>query len=249
MDTVLVTGASAGFGAAIARRFGAQGKRQILVARRVARLDALRQELSADRTLAIGLDVRDRTAVAQTIGDLPAAWKDVDCLVNNAGLAVGLSPAWQADLDDWETMVDTNIKGLTYLTRAILPNMIERGQGHIVNIGSIAGAWPYPGGNAYGATKAFVAQFSRNLRADLHGTGVRVTNIEPGLAQTEFSVVRFKGDQEKAAAVYQGTIPLYAEDIAECVVWATAQPAHVNINSIEVMPTAQSWAALAVARK
>jgi 3-hydroxy acid dehydrogenase/malonic semialdehyde reductase len=172
----------------------------------------------------------------------------VDVLVNNAGLALGLEPAQAADLDDWETMVDTNIKGLMYCTRAILPGMVERKRGHVVNVGSIAGAWPYPGGNAYGATKAFVAQFSRNLRADLLGKNIRVTDVEPGLAETEFSVVRFKGDQERADKVYTGTQPLTGVDIAEIVHWVVSLPAHVNVNSVEVMPTGQAWGPLAIHR-
>jgi 3-hydroxy acid dehydrogenase/malonic semialdehyde reductase len=169
-------------------------------------------------------------------------------LVNNAGLALGLEPAHKASLDDWDTMVDTNIKGVMYCTRAILPGMVARSRGHVVNIGSIAGSWPYPGGNVYGASKAFVQQFSRNLRADLLGTQVRVTNIEPGMAETEFSKVRFKGDDEKAHKVYLGAEPLLPEDIADIVVWVSSVPARVNINSVEVMSVCQSWGPLAVHR-
>lgn len=177
---------------------------------------------------------------------IPEEYSKIDILVNNAGLALGLEPAHQADLTDWNRMVDTNIKGLYLMTRKILPGMVERKSGHIINIGSIAGNYAYPGGNAYGATKAFVKQFSRNLRADLLGTQVRVTNIEPGLAETEFSLVRFHGDKDKADNVYKGANPLTAEDIAESVLWAAEQPQHVNINSIELMPTSQAWAALAI---
>jgi len=172
----------------------------------------------------------------------------VSLLVNNAGLAVGLDPAWKADLDDWDTMIDTNIKGLTYVTRALLSGMIELGQGHVINLGSIAGSYTYPGANTYGATKAFVERFSLNLRSDLHGTAVRVTNIEPGLAETEFSVVRFKGDDDKADSVYKGTKPLQPEDIAESIVWCASLPPHVNINRLEIMPTGQSFGPLPIVR-
>jgi len=245
---IMVTGASAGFGEAIARKFTLAGWSAVLVARREKRLHDLRTELGRDKTHAVVLDVRHRGSVLQAIGDLPADWNKIDCLVNNAGLALGLEPAWESELDDWDTMVDTNIKGLTYLTRAVLPGMVDRGRGHIINIGSIAGSWPYPGSNVYGATKAFVEQFSNNLRADLHGRGIRVTNIEPGLAETEFSVVRFKGDAQKAGSVYTGTQPLLAEDVAESVYFAANAPAHVNINRIELMPTTQSFGPLQVSR-
>ena len=187
------------------------------------------------------LDVTDRAAAEQAVASLPPAFAAVDVLVNNAGLALGLEPADRADLRDWETMIDTNVKGVVYLTRAVLPGMVERGRGHVVNMGSVAATYPYPGGNVYGATKAFVRQFSLNLRADLVGRGVRVTDIEPGLCGgTEFSSVRFGGDEDKAAGVYKGTQPLTAEDIAEAVFWATALPSHVNINIIELMPTCQA---------
>ena len=194
------------------------------------------------------LDVRDRFAVEAALAELPAAFADIDVLVNSAGLALGLEPAHKADLDDWECMVDTNVKGLMYMTRGVLPGMVARRRGHVINIGSIAGTYPYPGGNVYGGTKAFVEQFSLNLRADLAGTGVRVTNIEPGMCETEFSLVRFKGDVERSAQVYRGTTPLSAEDIAECIVWTAALPAHVNINRLEVMPTCQSFAPTHITR-
>jgi NADP-dependent 3-hydroxy acid dehydrogenase YdfG len=245
--TVLITGASSGFGASSARLFARRGWRLVLAARRRVRLESLRAELGHSVPVhLLGLDVTDRRAVATALNALPDDFAAVDLLVNNAGLALGLDLAPEADLDDWETMVDTNIKGLLYCTRALLPGMVRRGRGHIINIGSIAGDWPYPGGNVYGATKAFVKQFSRNLRADLHGSGVRVTSIEPGLAQTEFSQVRFKGDAGKAAGVYRDTQALTAEDIAEIVFWAATRPAHVNINRVEVMPTGQSWGPLPV---
>jgi NADP-dependent 3-hydroxy acid dehydrogenase YdfG len=247
--TVFITGASAGFGAACARHFADHGWRLVLTARRVERLAALQEELGASAVHIIALDVRDREAVAAAVAGLPPEFAAVDLLINNAGLALGLKPAHQCSLDDWETMIDTNIKGLTYCTRALLPGMVERNRGHIVNIGSVAGSWPYPGGNVYGGTKAFVAQFSRNLRADLLGTRVRVTNIEPGMAESEFSIVRFTGDSELAADVYRGTEPLMPADIAELVYFVNALPERININSLEVMATCQAWGPLAVHRE
>jgi 3-hydroxy acid dehydrogenase / malonic semialdehyde reductase len=247
-STVFVTGASAGFGAAIARRFVAEGARVVATARRADRLDELAEELGA-AVLPVALDVRDRAAVDAAVRALPEGFDVIDVLVNNAGLALGLDPAHEADLDDWDQMVDTNCKGLTYCTRALLPDMVRRGHGHVVNLGSIAATYPYPGGNVYGATKAFVRQFSLNLRSDLHGTGVRVTCVEPGLAGgTEFSTVRFGGDQLAAEALYTDTQPLTAADVAEAVVWAASQPAHVNVNTIELMPVVQSFGALPVHR-
>jgi 3-hydroxy acid dehydrogenase/malonic semialdehyde reductase len=245
---VVVTGASAGFGAEIARRFIAAGAHVVVAARREDRLDKLVAELG-DRAHAVTLDVRDRAAVVAAIAALPAPFAEIDVLVNNAGLALGLEPAPRANLDDWEQMVDTNCKGVMNVTRAVLPGMVARRRGHVVNLGSVAGTYPYPGGNVYGATKAFVHQFSLNLRSDLHGTGVRVTCVEPGLVGgTEFSVVRFSGQAEKAAAVYANTQPLTAGDVAEAVVWATAQPPHVNINVIELMPVVQSFAPFQIQR-
>jgi 3-hydroxy acid dehydrogenase/malonic semialdehyde reductase len=247
-QTVFVTGASAGFGAEIARRFIAAGAQVVVAARREDRLDQLVAELG-ERAHAVTLDVRDRAAVAAAIAALPAPFGEIDVLVNNAGLALGLEPAPRANLDDWEQMVDTNCKGLMTVTRAVLPGMVARRRGHVVNLGSVAGTYPYPGGNVYGATKAFVHQFSLNLRSDLHGTGVRVTCVEPGLVGgTEFSLVRFSGQAEKAAAVYANTQPLTAGDVAEAVVWATAQPPHVNINVIELMPVVQSFAPFQIQR-
>lgn len=248
--TVMVTGASSGFGLACAKAFAQQGCKVIAAARRKERLqdlkEELKQELGEDRIFVLPLDVTSEKQVDAMFEDIPEDYSKIDILVNNAGLALGLEPAHKADLMDWHRMVDTNIKGLYLMTRKVLPSMVERQSGHIINIGSIAGNYAYPGGNAYGATKAFVKQFSRNLRADLLGTQVRVTNIEPGLAETEFSLVRFHGDKEKADNVYKGTNPLTAEDIANSVLWAAQQPQHVNINSIELMPTSQTWAALAV---
>jgi 3-hydroxy acid dehydrogenase/malonic semialdehyde reductase len=247
--TVFVTGASTGFGEAIARRFAADGQRVVVTARRADKLAELAKELG-DNVLPVELDVQDRSAVLEAIASLPAEFAGIDVLVNNAGLAKGLEPAHRADLDDWDQMIDTNTKGLVYCTRAVLPGMVERGRGHVINIGSIAGTYPYPGGNVYGATKAFVHQFSLNLRSDLHGTGVRVTNIEPGMVGgTEFSAVRFEGDQSKADAVYSGTQPLSAGDIAESVHWTASLPAHVNVNVIEIMPVVQSTGPLRIFRE
>lgn len=244
---VLITGASAGFGEAMARSFHQAGHQVIATARRMDRLQALAEELG-ERLLPIELDVRDRAAVEALPAQLPAGFAAVNVLVNNAGLALGLEPAQRADLDQWQTMIDTNCTSLVQMTRAFLPGMIERQSGHIINLGSVAGNWPYPGGNVYGATKAFVQQFSRNLRADLLGTPIRVTNVEPGLCGgTEFSTVRF-GDAEKAAKVYDNVQPLTAEDIANSVLWVAQQPAHMNVNSIELMPVAQSFGALQVHR-
>jgi 3-hydroxy acid dehydrogenase/malonic semialdehyde reductase len=246
---VFVTGATSGFGAAIARRFAQAGHRVIAAGRRVERLDGLTAEFGSDRVHPLSLDVRDREAVSGVLERLPAGFADVDLLVNNAGLALGLEPAQSADLDNWEAMVDTNVKGLMYVTRAVLPGMVARGRGHVVNISSVAATYPYPGGNVYGATKAFVRQFSLNLRADLFGTPVRVTDVEPGLVGgTEFSEVRFRGDTKRAAKPYEGTEALTAEDIAETVFWVATLPARVNINTVELMPVSQSFAALAVDR-
>ena len=247
---VLITGATAGFGAAIARRFVREGHRVIAAGRRADRLAALRAELGAASVLALPLDVRDRAAVATTIAALPPDWADVDVLVNNAGLALGLEPAQKADLDQWETMIDTNNKGLVFVTRAVLPGMVARDRGHVVNMGSVAALYPYPGGNVYGATKAFVKQFSLNLRADLFGTKVRVTDVEPGLVGgSEFSVVRFGGDTARAASMYEGTDPLTPEDIAEAVYWVTTLPARMNVNTLELMPVCQSFGRLAIDKK
>jgi 3-hydroxy acid dehydrogenase/malonic semialdehyde reductase len=246
--TVFVTGASVGFGEAIARRFAADGARVVASARRADRIAALAKELGPG-VLPLTLDVQDAVAVQDAVSSLPAEFAEIDVLVNNAGLAKGLEPAYEADLGAWDQMIDTNCKGLAYCTRAILPGMVARGRGHVINLGSIAGTYPYPGGNVYGATKAFVHQFSLNLRSDLHGTGVRVTCVEPGLSGgTEFSVVRFGGDQARAGAVYEGAQPLDAGDVAEAVHWAASLPPHVNINTIEMMPVAQSFGPLPVAR-
>lgn len=244
-----VTGATSGFGEAITRRLVEEGYQVIACGRRSERLYALAESLPEGTLWPIPLDICDQTAIRQAVENLPKNFSPIDVLVNNAGLALGLESSHEANLDEWEKMIDTNIKGLLFITRIILPKMVKRDSGHIVNLGSVAASWPYPGGNCYGGTKAFVQQFSRNLRADLQGTHVRVTNIEPGMAETEFSLIRFKGDQEKANAVYNGTQPLEAEDIAETVHWVTQLPAHMNVNNIELMPTCQSWGPLTVSRE
>jgi 3-hydroxy acid dehydrogenase/malonic semialdehyde reductase len=247
---ILITGATAGFGLSIARRFAGEGARVIAAGRRADRLEALRDELGADSLWPLVLDVRDRAAVEAAIAGLPPEWAAIDVCVNNAGLARGLAPAQEADLDDWDAMVDTNVKGLMYVTRAVLPGMVARNRGHVVNIGSTAGEFPYPGGNAYGATKAFVRQFSLNLRADLWGTQVRVTDIEPGLVGgTEFSNVRFAGDDARAASIYAGAEPLTPDDVTEAVHWVTHLPARVNINVLQMMPVGQSFGPLRVDKK
>jgi 3-hydroxy acid dehydrogenase/malonic semialdehyde reductase len=247
---VFVTGATAGFGAAIARRYVAEGHKVVAAGRRRERLQDLRKELG-DAVWTVELDVRNREDVMKVFGNLPPAFADLDVLVNNAGLALGLEPAQNANLDDWDTMVDTNVKGLMYCTRAALPGMVARDRGHVVNMGSVAANYPYPGGNVYGATKAFVHQFSLNLRADLHGTALRVTDVQPGMVGgTEFSQVRFHGDTGRAAKIYEGVpATLTSEDIADAVFWITTRPAHVNVNSIEIMPVAQAFNAFRIDRR
>jgi 3-hydroxy acid dehydrogenase/malonic semialdehyde reductase len=247
-STALVTGATAGFGAAIARRLVSDGFRVVATGRRQDRLEALAGELGPN-LLPFVQDVTDAASVAALPGSLPEEFREIDILVNNAGLALGLSPAYEAKTEDWDAMIATNVIGLTHMTHALLPGMVARNRGHVVTLGSIAGYYPYPGGHVYGGTKAFVKQFMLNLKADLVGTNVRVTDIEPGLCGgTEFSAVRFGGDQSKADAVYQGTKPLTAEDIAEAVSWVVRLPAHVNINRMEMMPTCQAPAPLTVKR-
>ncbi|MBQ4766407.1 bifunctional NADP-dependent 3-hydroxy acid dehydrogenase/3-hydroxypropionate dehydrogenase YdfG [Pectobacterium versatile] len=246
---IFVTGATAGFGESITRKFISAGHKVIATGRRQERLDALKAELG-DALYPLKLDVRDRQAIEQAVATLPAEWRTIDVLVNNAGLALGLEPAHKASVDDWENMIDTNNKGLVFMTRALLPAMVERNIGHVINIGSTAGNWPYAGGNVYGASKAFVQQFSLGLRADLSGTRIRVTNIEPGLVGgTEFSAVRFKGNDDKISKTYDNTTPLTAEDVSEAVFWVATLPAHVNINTLEMMPVSQSFAGLSVHRE
>ena len=248
-QTILITGATAGFGAAFARRFVSDGHRVIATGRRVERLAELAAELGPD-LLPAKLDVTDAKAVSGFLQSLPENWREIDVLVNNAGLALGLTPAWEADLADWDTMVATNISGLMHVTRAILPGMVERNRGTILNLGSVAGSYAYPGGHVYGGTKAFVKQFSLNLRSDLVGKNIRVTDIEPGMVSgSEFSQVRFGGDESKAAAVYAGTNSLTPENIAEAASWIIALPPNMNINRIEMMPTCQAIGPFAVKRE
>ena len=246
---VLVTGASSGFGEAIARRFVREGHQVIAAARRTDRLAALAKELGPALTPTT-LDVTSKVSIDAMLAALPSELRQIDVLVNNAGLALGLEPAQEAHLQDWETMIATNCQGLVWMTRALLPQMVARGSGLIINLGSVAGAYPYPGGNVYGASKAFVEQFTLNLRADLVGTGVRATNLAPGMSGgTEFSNVRFKGDDEAAAKVYVGTQPITADDVAEAALWVATLPPHININQIEMMPTCQGFSAFTVKRQ
>lgn len=246
---ILITGASAGFGEAMCRAFTAAGFNVVGAARRMEKLQALAEELGGS-FYPLQMDVADTSSVPAALQSLPEGFREIDCLINNAGLALGLDSADKADFADWQTMIQTNIVGLTFLTRQILPQMVERKSGYIINIGSIAGNYPYPGGNVYGATKAFVRQFSLNLRADLAGTGIRVTDIEPGLCGgTEFSNVRFKGDDERAAGVYENIRFIRPEDIADTALWLYRRPAHMNVNIIEIMPVAQSFGTLPVIRE
>lgn len=246
---ILITGASAGFGEAMCRAFAGAGYYVIGAARRKEKLDALQAELG-DHFFPLQMDVSQTESVSQALQSLPEHLQEIDCLINNAGLALGLDSADKAEFDDWQTMIQTNIIGLTYLTRQVLPKMVARKSGYIINLGSIAGTYPYPGGNVYGATKAYVRQFSLNLRADLAGTGVRVSNIEPGLCgDTEFSNVRFKGDDERAGKLYENVQFINPQDIADTALWLYQRPAHMNVNSIEIMPVAQSFGALPVHRE
>jgi len=248
VKTILVTGASAGFGRAIAGRFLADGARVIACARRPEPLQDLAQRCPG-RVLPIALDVTDSAAVARLLADLPPEYASIDVLVNNAGLALGMAPAHETSLDEWDRMISTNCTGLVHVTRAVLPGMVARGSGTVINVGSVAGEFPYPGGNVYGATKAFVHQFTQNLNADLIGTGVRATCLEPGLVGgTEFSKVRFGGDDERAARVYAGAQPLSSEDIAEAVHWIALRPAHVTVNVLQLMPNCQSFGGMAIKR-
>jgi len=243
--TVLVTGATAGFGEATARRFLVNGHKVIALGRRVERLEALKASLPVEqqnKLLTLAVDVCDSAKVDGLAATLPSEFAGVTVLVNNAGLALGLEPAHQALLVDWDQMIDTNIKGLVHMTRAFLPGMVERQRGHVINLGSVAASYPYPGGNVYGGTKAFVQQFSLNLRADLIGTPIRVTCVEPGMCSgTEFSNVRFKGDDDKAGKVYNGVKALSADDVAEAIYWSANLPSHMNINLVELMPIQQSF--------
>jgi 3-hydroxy acid dehydrogenase/malonic semialdehyde reductase len=237
---VFITGATSGFGAATARRYAKAGGKVIATGRRKDRLENLQTELGRENCHIIALDVRNLLSLEAAIAEIPEPFREINVVLANAGLALGLQPAAEAKLDDWQTMIDTNISGLVYTVRLLLPGLIARGGGHVVTLGSVAGEYAYPGASVYGATKAFVKQFALNLRSDLQGKNVRVTNIEPGLTETEFSVVRFKGDQSRAASVYSGTQPMNADDIAESIFWATSLPSHVNINKIEMMATTQA---------
>jgi 3-hydroxy acid dehydrogenase/malonic semialdehyde reductase len=246
--TIFITGATSGFGLACARLFAANGARVVACGRRKERPEELRKELGS-KAHALALDVRDHDSVAKAVASLPKEFAGIDMLINNAGLALGMGQFDKMTVEDIDQMVQTNIQGLTYCTRAILPGMVARDRGHIVNLSSVAGTYPYPGGNIYGATKAFVTQFSLNLRAELLGKNIRVTSIEPGMCDTEFSVVRFGGDAKKAEAVYAGMTPLSADDIAESILWAITRPAHVNVNRLEIMPVMQAFSPFAVSRK
>lgn len=246
---VFITGATSGFGLVTAKLFAKDGAKIIGTGRRKDRLDELKRELG-DNFLPLVFDVGKRNEVERAVAGLPAEFAEVDILVNNAGGALGLDLAQSANLDDWDAMIDANVKGVAYCTRLLLPGMVERNRGHIINLGSTAAEWPYPGGNIYGAAKAFVHQFSNNLRADLFGTAIRVTDIQPGLVGgTEFSQVRFKGDRQKAQSVYEGTQALTPEDIADAIHWVATRPAHVNINSIQLMPVSQAFGPLPVKRQ
>jgi sulfoacetaldehyde reductase len=247
---VFITGATSGFGRATARRFAEDGWSLVLSGRRLERLEELQKELQARVPVHIAqLDVRDAAAVQRMVAGLPEGFRAIRALINNAGLALAPEPAQKVALQDWHTMIDTNITGLVNVTHAVLPALLETGKGaSIVNIGSVAGEWPYPGGHVYGASKAFVKQFSYNLRCDLIATGVRVTDIAPGMAETEFTLVRTKGNQAASDALYGGTTPLTAEDIAEQIFYVASLPDHININRLEIMPSRQAWSAFAVDR-
>lgn len=245
----LVTGATSGFGEAMARRLLGAGAHVIATGRRAERLQTLAADLDTDRLLTRELDVREQVSIDALLAGLPAPFQAIDILYNNAGLALGLSKAHEADLDDWQTMIDTNVSGLVRVTRAVLPGMVARNRGDVINVSSVAANYPYPGGNVYGATKAFVRQFSLNLRADLLGTKIRVTSIEPGMADTEFSVVRFKGDQTSADKVYAGVQAMSADDVALVCEGVLKLPAHINVNSLELMPVQQAFGPFAVDRR
>ncbi len=247
-DIVLITGATAGIGQAVARTAIAAGSRVIAVGRRQERLDALKEELG-DRLWPMTLDVRDLARIRPAFEELPSKFQAIDCLVNSAGLALGLDKFWLSDDQHWQQMIDTNITALLHVTRAVLPGMLARGRGHVLQLGSVAGTYPYGGGSAYGGSKAFVSKFSDHLRVDLGGTPVRVTSIEPGAVETEFSVVRFGGDQARADKVYEGFQPLTAQNIADSIWFCACQPAHVNINHLEIMPVSQTANGFAFHRK
>lgn len=246
--TALITGATSGFGWATAKALAKEGYALVLLGRREQRLKELAKEVGVDTHL-LSLDIREASSVALAMSELPDKFKNISVLVNNAGLALGVDSAELSNLDDWHCMVDTNIKGLISITHALLPTLIAQPVSSVINVSSIAANWPYPGGNVYGATKAFVSQFSRNLRADLVGKKVRVTSLEPGMAETEFSLVRLKGEREQAKAVYEGIEAICAQDVANIIVWLVNQPAHLNINSLEFMPEQQAFNTFKVVRR
>ncbi|QIB64236.1 SDR family NAD(P)-dependent oxidoreductase [Kineobactrum salinum] len=250
-NTVFITGATSGFGLACARRFAREGWNLVLSGRRSERLAAIEAELQPQAAVhCVTLDVRDRDAVQAAVAALPAPFNTVHTLVNNAGLALGTAPAQDCDLEQWQRMIDTNITGLTTVTHSLLPGLVKRGSGaSIINIGSVAGRWPYPGGNVYCATKAFVEQFSLALRCDLQGTGVRVTCLAPGLSESEFTLVRTGGDQAAHDRLYAGADPIQPDDIADTVYWLATLPAHLNVNALELMAVSQSWSPFAISRK
>lgn len=250
-NTAFITGATSGFGRACAERFARAGWNLVLSGRRQERLDVLAESLGDQcRVHVQALDVRDTEAVQSMVADLPADFRDVHCLVNNAGLALGTAPAAECSLEEWHRMIDTNIKGLTTVTHSLLPTLIARGRGaSIINIGSVAGHWPYPGGNTYCGTKAFVEQFSYALRSDLQGTGVRVSCLAPGLSESEFTLVRTGGDQAAYDRMYQGADPIQPEDVAETVFWLATLPRHLNVNALELMPVSQSWSPFTITRR
>ena len=240
---VFITGASSGIGAACAHAFALCGVKLMLAARRRDRLDAQADTLlhgGASAVHSLALDVRDREAVASAIAELPPEWQSIDILVNNAGLSRGLDKLYEGKIQDWEEMIDTNVKGLLYVTRAVVPGMVSRGRGHVVNLGSTAGEMTYPGGAVYCATKAAERAINDGLRDDVLGTPVRVTTVDPGMVETEFSEVRFRGNQDRAATVYKGLVPLRPEDVADAILWAVTRPAHVNVARILITPTDQA---------
>jgi serine 3-dehydrogenase len=245
--TVLITGATAGFGAAMTRRFAEAGWRVVGTGRRAERLRELQSELGRENFYAAAFHIRDSVAMNDALASLPESFQAIDVLINNAGLAIGTAPAPHTSLEGWLTTIETNVTALVTLTHRLLPKLIER-KGSIINLSSVAATYPYPGGNVYGATKSFVSQFSLGLRSDLHGTGVRVTSIEPGLCETEFTLVRTGGDQAASDALYRGAHPLTPEDIANTVFWIATLPPHVNINCLEIMPVSQSWAPFQIHR-
>jgi serine 3-dehydrogenase len=245
--TAIITGATSGFGAASVHRFVKGGWRVIATGRRADRLKKLVDELGADKVHAAAFDMRKADAIDAALAALPASFRDIDLLINNAGLALGTAPAQGASLDQWNQMIETNITGLATMTHKVVGKLIER-KGAVINISSVAASYPYPGGNVYGGTKAFVSQFSLGLRSDLHGTGVRVTSVEPGMAETEFTLVRTSGNQEASNKLYQGANPMTGEDIAETLFWIATLPAHMNINRIELMPVNQSFSPFQVFR-